>query len=197
MPYGSLSLSSFVLAIAGQILPPVVDQPTTILQPPAGYPPTVATSATGPYFATPAWDQVLAPNVRFVVLTNFSSHAVLDRETGLVWSRQATVALPGLFAESACRSLVLANRSGWRLPSVAELKSLLDFSNGIGTTPLFPTGHPFLLPAGQPVYWTGDIGADGTEGEGRYVVNIVGGFASLIEDLFVDSWPALCVRGHR
>ena len=41
----------------------------------------------GPYYALPAWDQKKAAVNRFVVLTNWNSQAVLDKETGLVWER--------------------------------------------------------------------------------------------------------------
>lgn len=44
-------------------------------------------SAVGPYYALPSWDQKIAAATRFVVLTNWSSQAVLDKETGLVWMR--------------------------------------------------------------------------------------------------------------
>src|SRR5271169_1120634 len=42
-------------------------------------------SQNGPYYANPSWDQQLPASTRFVVLTNWGSQAVLDRETGLVW----------------------------------------------------------------------------------------------------------------
>src|SRR5688572_32164101 len=50
------------------------------------------TTSNGPYYAEPAWDQKLqcdtqATCPRFIVLSNWSSAAVLDRETGLVWER--------------------------------------------------------------------------------------------------------------
>ena len=53
---------------------------------------TAQTTANGPYYATPSWDQKLqcdnpATCPRFVVLANWSSAAVLDRETGLVWEK--------------------------------------------------------------------------------------------------------------
>ena len=47
---------------------------------------TQATGAesAGPYYATPSWNQQLPAATRFIVLTNWASAAVLDRETGLV-----------------------------------------------------------------------------------------------------------------
>lgn len=47
------------------------------------------TTAVGPYYATPSWDQKVqcdtqATCPRFIVLSNWNSEAVLDRETGLV-----------------------------------------------------------------------------------------------------------------
>src|SRR5258706_10011688 len=53
-----------------------------------------ATTAAGPYYANPSWDQQLPASTRFVVLSNWidAAHpsggaAVLDRETGLVWEQ--------------------------------------------------------------------------------------------------------------
>src|SRR5690348_14717197 len=69
---------------------PIIDLPpdlpgVTPLPPPEGYPPTLAPTAVGTYFVPPASNQTLATNARFVILSNFNSDAVLDRETGLVW----------------------------------------------------------------------------------------------------------------
>jgi hypothetical protein len=41
-------------------------------------------SEPGPYYALPSWDQQLPASTRWITLTNWSSAAVLDRETGLV-----------------------------------------------------------------------------------------------------------------
>jgi len=109
------------------------------------------TVAPGPYYATPSWDQSLAANVRFVVLSNFNNEAVLDRETGLVWERSPSSAildilLPvgqfgGPTAWERCVGLTIAGRMGWRVPSIQELTSLLDRSQ---QSPALPAGHPFL-----------------------------------------------------
>jgi hypothetical protein len=45
------------------------------------------TTAAGPYYATPSWDQKLPSSTRFIVLSNWNGDAVLDRETGLVWQK--------------------------------------------------------------------------------------------------------------
>ncbi len=111
--------------------------------------------APGPYYATPSWDQTLPPNTRFIVLSNFNGEAVLDRETGLVWER-SPVSLLGtdwFTAVSACERLIVANRLGWRLPSVQELTSLVDPTQG---NPALPPGNPFGNIVGPfvSVYWT-------------------------------------------
>lgn len=47
-------------------------------------PAKAATTEAGPYYSLPSWDQTLPASTRFIVLSNFASAAVLDRETGLV-----------------------------------------------------------------------------------------------------------------
>ena len=138
-------------------LPP--DLPTVMPAPVSGYPPTVAPTAAAPYFATPAWSQTLAPNVRFVILSNFSNDAVLDRETGLVWSRRTVAtAVTTTNASGACRGLVIGNRAGWRLPAMNELQSLLDFSVPATSEPRLPAGHPFALSSQVELhlYWASE-----------------------------------------
>ncbi len=127
-----------------------------------GGPATAATSA-GPYYATPAWDQkldcpTLATCPRFIVLSNWSSAAVLDRETGLVWEQapDGTNAYPWsnadvtLTAAWHCNTLSVGNRKGWRLPTLQELASLVDPSE---STPALPAGHPFSN-VQSALYWS-------------------------------------------
>jgi hypothetical protein len=99
-----------------------------------------------------AWDRKIDdPQQRFEVLDDFHGHAVLDRETQLVW--QQDPGLNGFFHEwseavLACPKLSVDNRLGWRLPTVQELSTLMDPS----VSPALPAGHPFSNVGS--VFWT-------------------------------------------
>src|SRR5215831_18569760 len=123
------------------------------------------TTATGPYYAAPSWDQKLqcdTPSTcpRFIVLSNWNNAAVLDRETGLVWERSPLApCLNPLFClggnvddgrrdwRDAIRhcsgQVTVGNRGGWRLPTHPELRSLIDFDPANASFPRLPPGHPF------------------------------------------------------
>ena len=69
--------------------------------------------------------------------------AVLDKETGLVWAKDANIASGTATWQDAinyCRTLNIGGRIGWRLPTVEELSSLVDASE---FDPALPAGHPF------------------------------------------------------
>ncbi|MBH0185839.1 MAG: DUF1566 domain-containing protein [Nitrospira sp.] len=101
-----------------------------------------AASGVGPFYPEPAWDRKLPASTRFFILTNWSSQAVLDKETGLVWERSPATTLHNWSAAGfECTSRTTGNRKGWRLPSVHELASLVDPSVTPG--PTLPSGHPF------------------------------------------------------
>ena len=101
------------------------------------------TTANGPYYATPSWDQTLPSNTRFIVLSNMASQAVLDRETGLVWERSpSTSPFTWSNAHIHCIEQTTGGRMGWRLPTLQELLSLMDPSVPIFSIRL-PSGHPF------------------------------------------------------
>jgi hypothetical protein len=86
----------------------------------------LSTTANGPYYATPSWDQKLTTN-RFVILANWNSEAVLDRETGLVWEKKPKDFLADLsFSALSCHLTSTGGRRGWRLPRAEELSSLLQ-----------------------------------------------------------------------
>jgi hypothetical protein len=114
------------------------------------------TVSNGPYYATPSWDQTLPTAQRFIVLANMNSQAVLDRETGLVWERAATSALTAWdIARIQCAVRTTGGKMGWRVPSLAELLSLVDPT---ATAPALPPGHPFTDVSGivgpNSFYWT-------------------------------------------
>ncbi len=100
-------------------------------------------------------------NPRFAVFNpadagSLSDDMVLDKETGLVWARDANLIgqYNWLDANTLCREFALGNRSGWRLPTVEELSSLLDLSQ---TDLALPQGHPFInvqYGSGVNAYWT-------------------------------------------
>jgi hypothetical protein len=116
------------------------------------------TTAPGPYYATPSWDQTLPSGTRFIVLSNMSSNAVLDRETGLVWERSplapcvsafCSVPDPGTrtWFEAHARCILevtVGSRGGWRLPTLQELQSLIDYDPANASSPRLPPGHPFM-----------------------------------------------------
>lgn len=99
----------------------------------------------------PNWDKTLPSVSRFTVLNDFGGAAVRDGETGLVWEKSLeTNEMSWTDARLACVDKDVGGRKGWRLPSIAELSSLLDPS--IKTLPTLPLDHPFVNV--QDVYWS-------------------------------------------
>ena len=107
-------------------------------------PADAATTANGPYYASPSWDQKLPANTRFIVLANWNGEAVLDRETGLVWEKvpSTNTTFNWVSASTHCVTLDKGGRKGWRLPTINELASLLDST---ALDPALPSGHPFVV----------------------------------------------------
>jgi hypothetical protein len=100
-----------------------------------------------------------APNPRFAIHdpatpNNPSDDLVLDKETGLIWSRDANLPKGMQTWQDAmnyCRNQVqLGNRKGWRLPTIEELLSIIDPSQ---TNPALPNDHPFVNVQGV-FYWS-------------------------------------------
>jgi hypothetical protein len=118
--------------------------------------PAGAVNANGPYYATPSWDQKLPASTRFVVLTNWNSEAVLDRETGLVWEKQPSEDIPAAWGPALryCLNQNTGGRTGWRLPAIPELMSVVDRTQ---SNPALPAGHPFTVQSS--VYWSASTSA--------------------------------------
>jgi hypothetical protein len=106
-----------------------------------------------------AWSRVLSSNgadpcntQRFRCVLEGNT-AVLDVETGLVWERlPASTTGNWMSAVRGCMDSTTGGRGGWRLPSDAELRSLLHPS-GSGQ-PILPDGHPFGFTSTFSVVWT-------------------------------------------
>jgi uncharacterized protein DUF1566 len=82
------------------------------------------------------WDQNLSGTCRFTVLVDFQNQAVRDNNTGLVWEQTPSTATFSWFnASTHCWQRTIANTKGWRLPSMAELLSVMDPSLPIPFVP--------------------------------------------------------------
>jgi hypothetical protein len=124
----------------------------------AASPVLAQTTAAGPYYAVPSWDQTIACTAsgncpRFVVLSNMNNDAVLDRETGLVWEKNVSNAdIVAAQVGTTCAQRTTGDRKGWRPPTLPELQSLLQPSK---SNPALPDGHPFTnIQLGFAAYWT-------------------------------------------
>jgi hypothetical protein len=165
------------------------------------------TTSSGPYYATPSWDQKVqcdtaATCPRFVVLSNWGSAAVLDRETGLVWARSPLSgtaswqsALHGCFRVQVASgietsSLILATgRAGWRLPSVQEFLTLLEGNSVSG----LPAGHPFTDVSDGNTFWTSTRVID--DSTRAYTVTVSAGLINVSSDPTTAMFRLWCVRG--
>ena len=162
--------------------------------------PARAVTSAGPYYAEPSWDQKLdctatANCPRFIVLTNWSSAAVLDRETGLVWERSPDATGRTWFlAISHCADREVGGRIGWHLPMLEQLATLVDRTgtgvDGNGNSVKLPDGHPFQN-VQATFFWSATSRADDPSlAEGVYFfLGARVGFNKSING------PVWCVRG--
>jgi hypothetical protein len=110
--------------------------------------------------------------------------AVLDEETGLVWQRSPSSS-PQTWASAtySCESDRAGGRGGWRVPTQAELGSLIG-----GSTGTLPTGHPFTNVSG--FYWSST--EDVSDASSAYAL-ADGGWGTLAKTS--TSPHVWCVRG--
>jgi hypothetical protein len=102
-----------------------------------------------------SWDhRINNTQRRFKVLSEFSTDAVLDKETGLVWERRPSKQAVGWpNGRLMCAQKAVGGRGGWRLPAFNELASLIDPAVTDPALARLPAGHPFLDV--QPAaYWS-------------------------------------------
>ncbi len=137
-----------------------------------------------------AWCRKLPASERFVVLADFGSAAVLDKETGLVWEQSpGTGAIAWVFAKSQCYFRTVGNRWGWRLPTIEELASLVEPTQ---TSPALPMGHPFAN-VQLDIYWSATTNDNTTTS--AWVMGMAGGGMG-VQDKGIQ-YHAWCVRGGR
>ena len=81
--------------------------------------------------------------------------AVFDKQTGLIWVRNAGIADKKMSWNDAvkfCQRIKIGTYKGWRLPTKREMITLLDTSQ---SAPALPVGHPFKnVGTVGSTYWT-------------------------------------------
>ncbi|MFC1889670.1 DUF1566 domain-containing protein [Thermodesulfobacteriota bacterium] len=98
---------------------------------------------------------------RFECVMN--DEAVLDKETGLVWElRPSTTPWDWNAALHVCWNLRIDNHMGWRLPTPAELSSLIDTTH---QEPALPWPNPFRQYQSEwdDYYWSSATHNDATD----------------------------------
>ncbi len=119
--------------------------------------------------------------------------AVRDNETKLVWETAPDMETTNTDWTSArlhCANTAVGGRKGWRLPSFAELSSLVDPSVAF-PGPTLPPSHPFQNVVSAN-YWSATTLAD-FSANAWHVDFSTGGVFPVIKD--TNSGNAWCVRG--
>ncbi len=112
---------------------------------------------------------------------------VLDRETGLVWEASPDPnKTTWLTAIATCHGLGLSGRGGWRIPTIEELRSLVDGDTAIA--PLLSPGHPFNVDT-DDAYWSA-TSADATNARAQQFDSVF--MSTLDKSTLHYGW---CVRG--
>ncbi|NOT23360.1 MAG: DUF1566 domain-containing protein [Nitrospiraceae bacterium] len=137
--------------------------------------------------------KALPAEQRFAILPAFNGDAVLDHETGLVWEKspQATTARWSA-ARRLCAEKSVGGQKGWRLPSLSELRSLVDSSIPPPGPTLSP-GHPFRT-VQSAVYWSETRVGDNPSGAWAVHFGLGGGSVFINWAHAVQVW---CVHGGK
>jgi hypothetical protein len=81
--------------------------------------------------------------------TRDANGTVLDHATGLVWQDDAVGStMDWASAEAYCQNLTLGDQTDWRLPSIKELRTLVDKST------VNPSIDPTFLSVTSSNYWS-------------------------------------------
>jgi hypothetical protein len=140
---------------------------------------------------TQNWDKNLPSGSRFTVLAAFNNQAVRDNNTGLVWEQSPDATgtyVWGAATKYCANKSSIGQTRGWRLPSVAELASLID-----------PSLAPPFVPAGvftgvlQAGYWSASVDADNPTR--AWFVSFFQAQADTNVKTATGTFHAWCVRG--
>jgi len=136
-------------------------------------------------------DQTACPRFELVM----DGYAVLDKETGLVWAKDANLfgSLSWESAQYEPFDIGIGGRMGWRLPRADELASLIDPQQT--GRPKLPAGHPFVnvVQDDSGRYWSVSVSPDAPSL--AVMVSISNGFIKYYDKtLQFYVWP---VRGGR
>ncbi len=136
------------------------------------------------------WQQAHPAENRFFLLAAFNDGAVLDKETGLIWELSPEpTRVTWNEARMTCGQRKTGGQKGWRLPSPAEMRSLVGPAVDAPGPNISP-GHPFLNI--QPTsYWT-VVPEDNLPSYARYLDAFLGNVLSFIK---IYTFPVWCVRG--
>lgn len=147
---------------------------------------SAVTSAAGNYMLR--WDTKNPSASRFTVLTDFANLAVRDNNTGLVWEQAPTTMATWTDARLQCINKTVGGTRGWRLPSVAELASLIDPTLPAPFVPTVFTGVEQMAP-----YWTATANADSSSITSKLSLNFQDGLVGVSAKSNANFvW---CVRG--
>jgi hypothetical protein len=151
----------------------------------------VPAAPTDPSGISQDFGKVLPAAQRFVMLPAFNNDGVLDKETGLVWEKSPqTTTARWSAARRICIEKNVGGQKGWRLPSLPELRSLVD-SSVAPPGPTLPPGHPFLA-VQSAVYWSETRVGDNPSGAWAVHFGLGGGSVFINWAHGVQVW---CVHG--
>jgi hypothetical protein len=126
--------------------------------------------------------------VRFMPVGEDNREAVQDKKTGLVWERSPTLAMSDWeMAQQRCSSNHGGSSNDWRVPTVQELRTLLEPSS---VDVKLPADHPFAN-VEPSIYWSSTERRE----NGAYASFVdfgSGGSATLEKYMPTFVW---CVRG--
>lgn len=118
-------------------------------------------------------------------VTNTADGTVLDATTGLVWQRASSSPQSWDGGRVYCLGLMLGGVPGWRLPTLIELESIVDYGRAN------PSIDPAFPATPSSTFWTSTARANSDAGEGWAVDFAAGETMRIVPD---DLLAVRCVR---